>query len=220
LSKPSVRPPVFAELTHRPSAPAPESPRAGAEPLEAVREGHRIAHAIIARAEAQAQEISAAAREQGFETGRRQALEQCGADLQRAATGLAAAASRLEEARQRLHEDLATTLPATAVEIAARILGRQLALRPEAIVHVVREAILAVTPATRVEIRLHPDDLAIVERHRELLAEALGSADVRFDPAPSVGHGGCFIETEGLTLAAGIPQLVERALALLKGDDA
>lgn len=219
MSKPTVRPPVFAELTHRPAPPAPESSRS-AEPLETVREGHRIAHAIIARAEAQAQEISAAAREQGFETGRRLALEQCGAELRQVAAAFAAAAAGLDEARQRLHEGLVATLPAAAVEIAARILGRELSLRPEAFVHIVREAIVAVTPAARVEIRLHPDDLTIIERHRELLAEALGAAEVRFDPAPSVGRGGCFVETAGLTLAAGVPQLLERALALLKGDDA
>ena len=107
-----------------------------------------------------------------------------------------------------------------AVGPEAPILGRELSLKPEALVHIVREAIVAVTPAARVEIRLHPDDLALIEQHRDLLVEALGAAEVRFDPAPSVGRGGCFVETEGLTLAAGLPQLVERALALLKGDDA
>jgi flagellar biosynthesis/type III secretory pathway protein FliH len=219
LSKPSIRRPIFAELAGRPPAPAPEPART-AEPLEAVREGHRIAHAIIARAEVQAQEISAAAREQGLEAGRRVALEQVGGELKQVAVALAAAADHLAEARQRLHDELASTLPAAAVEIAARILGRELSLKPEALVHIVREAIVAVTPAARVDIRLHPADLAVVERHRDLLSEALGTADVRFEPAPSVGRGGCFVETEGLTLTAGVPQLVERALALLKGDEA
>lgn len=219
MFRPTDRPPVFAELTHRPAPPAPAPPRASG-PLEAVREGHRIAQAIIARAEAQAQEISAAAREQGFETGRRLALEQCGAELRRVAAALAAAAGRLHEARQRLHEGLVATLPTAAVEIAGRILGRELSLRPDTLVHIVREGILAVAPAGRMAIRLHPDDLTIIERHRELLAEALGAAEVRFDPAPTVGRGDCFIETEGLTLAAGLPQLVERALVLLKGDEA
>lgn len=218
MSKPSVRPPVFAELTHRAAPAASEGARV-AEPLEAVREGHRIAHAIIARAEAQAQEIGAAAREQGFETGRRQAVEQLGAELKSAAAALSAAAARLEEARRLLGDELASTLPVAAVEIATRVLRRELSVRPEALVHVIRDAITAVLPAARVEIRVHPDDLATIERHRDLLVEILGSAELRLDAAPAVGRGGCFIETEALSVGAGLPQQLERALELLKGDD-
>lgn len=215
-----MRQPVFAELTQRPASAPLREPARAAEPLEAVREGHRIAHAIIARAEAQAQEILAAAREQGFEAGRRQALEQVGAELRSAAEALREAAARLAETRGRLRDEVAATLPAAAVAVAERVLRRELAQRPEVLVHVVREAILAVLPAGRVEVRVHPDDLAVVERHRDQLAEALGGAEMRLEAAASVGRGGCFVETEALTLAAGIPQLLERALALLAGEDA
>jgi flagellar assembly protein FliH len=216
-----VRPPVFAELTQRQAPPAPvrEPARAGG-PLEAVREGHRIAHAIIARAEAQAQEIVAAAREQGLEAGRRQALEQGGAELRAVAGALAAAVAKLEETRAQLREELAATLPAAAVAIAGCVLRRELQAQPDALAHVLREAVLAVLPAARVEIRLHPDDLASLERHRDPLAETLAGVDVRLEPSASVGRGGCFVETDALTLAAGIPQQLERALALLTGDDA
>ncbi len=210
LSSPSVRPPRFAELS-RPPAEAP----AGAA-LEAVREGHRIAHAIVARAEAEAQEIAAAAREQGFEAGRRQALEQVGGELRSAAAALGAAAARLEDLLDRLRQGVIASLPEAAVEIAARVLGQELSARPEALVALIREAVAAVTPAPRVEIQVHPDDLATVERYRDLLAGVLGGAEVRFEASAAVGRGGCFIETPSLTLAAGVPQRLERALALLK----
>lgn len=216
MSKPSVRPPRFAELTHQ--APAAPAGTAASEALEAVREGHRIAHAIVARAEAQAQEVLAAAREQGFEAGRRQALEQVGAELRSLAAALATAAEKLQDARRRLEGELSLALPEAAVEIAARILRRELSVRPEALVHLIREAIAAVAPAPRIDIRLHPEDLATLERHRNLLAEVLAGAEVRFEPAPAVGRGGCFVETPSLTLAAGVPQQLERALALLRGD--
>lgn len=222
MSKPSVRPPLFAELHRRP-APAPtDEPEVsrGAEGLEAVREGHRIAHAIIARAEAQAQEIKEAAREQGLEAGRRQALERATAELGSVAAIFAAAADRLEETRREVARELADELPKLAVEIARRVLGHELATRPETLVAVIREAIVAVMPAPRLDIRVHPDDLAVLEQHRPVLAEALGGADVRFEPSPSVGRGGCFIESPSLTLAGGVLQQLERALALLRGDDA
>jgi len=218
LSKPSVRPPVFTELQRRPAAP-PE-PARSAEGLEAVREGHRIAHAIIARAEAQAHEISAAAREQGFEAGRREALERAQVELRHLGAALAAAAARLEQARQELAETLAAELPALAVGIAERLLLHELSVRPETVVRVIRDAVHAVLPTTRLEIRLHPDDLAILERHRALLADALAGVDVRFEPSPTVGRGGCLLETPALTLAGGLPERVARALELLRGGEA
>jgi len=200
LSKPSVRAPVFAELTHRTPAPAPvqEAPRS-TDALEAVREGHRIAHAIIARAEAQAQEIGAAAREQGFEAGRRQALEQMGAELRSAASALAAAAQKLDDSQSRLHAQVMAELPGAAVEIASRILRQELALKPDALV------------------RVNPEDLAVFDQHKALLADALGSADVRLESSPDIRRGGCLIETDALTLAAGIVEQLERALELLGG---
>jgi flagellar biosynthesis/type III secretory pathway protein FliH len=197
----------------------PDVPR-GAEALEAVREGHRIAHAIIARAEAQAQEIKEAAREQGFEAGRRQALEQKTGELASVAAVFAAAAERFEETQRTITRELVDELPRLAVEIARRVLAHELATHPEMLVGLVRDAIVAVMPAPRLDIRVHPDDLAVLEEHRTLLAEALGGTEVRFEPSPSVGRGGCFVESPSLTLAAGVPQQLDRALKLLRGDDA
>jgi flagellar assembly protein FliH len=214
LSNPSVRPPRFAELQHR--APAEPVETAGTAALDAVREGHRIAHAIIARAEAQAQDVVAAAREQGLEEGRRQALDQVGGELRQAASALAAAAARLEEVRRRLQQDVAGVLPEAAVEIATRVLRQELSQRPEVFVTLIREAILTVTPAPRIEIRVHPDDVAVIGHHRALLDDVLRGVDVRFEPSPSIARGGCQLETAALTLAAGIPEQLERALALLK----
>lgn len=219
MSKPSVRPPVFAELHRRPAPPPAPEPGRGAEGLEAVREGHRIAHAIIARAEAQAQEISAAAREQGFEAGRREALEHASVELRQVLAALAAAAARLEQARQDLAATLGGELPGLAVAIAERLLQHELTTRPETLLEVIRDAVHAVLPATRVEIRVHPDDLAVIERHRQLLADVLAGVDVRFEPTPTVGRGGCFVETPALTLAGGLPQRVARALDLLRGGE-
>ena len=217
MSEPSVRTPVFAELTHRaPAPPAPEPPR-GTDALEAVREGHRIAHAIIARAEAQAQEISAAAREQGFEAGRRHALEQVGAELRHAAGALIAAAQKLADTQAKVQSDVMAELPGAAVEIASRILRQELVLRPDALVRVIRDALGAVTPAARVELRLHPADLAIVDQQKTLLTEVLGTADLRLEASPEIERGGCRVETEALTLAAGIVEQLERALEILGG---
>lgn len=203
------------ELTHRASV-APVA----LTPGDAVREGHRIARAIIARATAQATAIQAAAEEQGRDQGLRLALETEGPALREAAGALAGAAARLEATRRELAEDLSRALPALAVAIAGAVLRRELSLRPETLVELVHDAVATVLPAARVEVRVHPEDLDALERHRGILREALGDAELRLEPSADVGRGGCFIETESLTLAAGLPQQLERALSLLAGTPA
>jgi flagellar assembly protein FliH len=190
--------------------PAPATDDAGV-----LREAHRIARAIVARAEARARELEVTATEQAHQTGVRTAAEREGVALRAAAGALAAAAARLDAARRELTRLWATSLPEIGIAVAERVLRRELALRPETLVQVVRDALGALGAAATIELRLHPDDIDTIQRHRELLADALGAAELRLEPDASVGRGGCVIESESLTLPAGIPQQLERALALL-----
>jgi flagellar assembly protein FliH len=207
---------MLPELTRR----APVAGPAADDAAGSIREGHRIARAIVARAQAQATELEAAAREEGLEIGARLATERDGAALRNAAAALTAATARYDAMTHELGEQLQESLPQMAVTIAERILRRELSMRPETLALVIRDAIATLTPATRVELRLHPDDLATLERYRPLVAEALGGAELKLEAAVEVGVGGCFIETEALTLGAGPLQQLERALALLGGEGA
>lgn len=182
---------------------------------ESVREGHRIARAIVAQAMTQARDIERAAREEGLEIGTRIAVEQEGESLRSAAAALRAAILRVEGAFQELQAGLVTELPRMAVAVAERILRHELSVRPETLALAIRDALGAVLPAIRIEIRLHPDDIATVDRHRDLFADLLGSAELRLEGSPDVDPGECSIGTEALTLAAGPFEQLERALALL-----
>jgi flagellar assembly protein FliH len=184
----------------------------------AVREGQRIALAVVARAEAQAREIEAAAREEGLARGRAEARETEGPALQAAAAALAQAARELAAEQAGLRRRLEADLPGLVVALAGRILRRELALQPELLARLLRDAVAAVVPAARVRLLVHPEDLGCLERHRELIAEALAGAELHLEPCEEVGRAGCLVETDALSLAAGLPQLLERALALLGGE--
>ena len=218
-----VRPAALPELS-RPAAPPAGVTTAlapAAAPPDAagsIREAHRIGRAIVARAQAQAREIQAAAQEEGLEIGTRQAIARESAALRNAAEALGAAAARYDALAGELATALRRELPGMAVAVAERVLRRELSVRPETLALVIRDAIAALTPASRLDLHLHPDDLATIERHRALLADVLGGADLKLQPAPAVGAGGCFIETESFTLGAGVLEQLDRALALLKAD--
>ena len=217
MSDPLIRPVAFPELTR---VVAPVATTDVDDAGESIREAHRISRSIVARANEQAREIQAAAHEQGLEQGTRQAVEREGEALRNAVAAFTEATRRLAATGEQLHAALTAELPSMAVTIAERILRHELSVRPETLVHVLRDALGAVLPATRVEIRLHPDDIATVERHRALLAEITGGAELRVEASPDVGVGGCSIETESLRLDAGPLAQLERALALLRSEDA
>jgi flagellar assembly protein FliH len=212
-----VRPFALPELEHRP--PPPREPAVSADSAgDALREGQRIARAIVARATAHARELQAAAEERGTETGMRAALDREGPALRNVAAALADAVTRVEGARRDLVRRMEATVPDLVVGIAERVLGRELTVDPARLVDVIRDAIPAVLPASSIRLRLHPEDLATIERHRSRLDEVVGGAGLAVEASLEVGRGGCVIDTESLILPAGIPQQLDRALALLKAD--
>jgi len=217
LSERAVRPFTFSELERRPAPAVTPTPDA-TDALREVREGQRLARAIVARATAQAREIQAAAEEGGMEAGRRAAFDREGPALRSAIAALAEAVARAESMRRELVRRLEATLPELAVAIAERVLRRELMVEPARLVDVIRDAVPAVLPATSIHVRLHPDDLATVERHRSRLEDVIGSAQLSLEASPEVGQSGCVVETESLILPTGIPQQLERALGLLKAE--
>jgi flagellar biosynthesis/type III secretory pathway protein FliH len=214
LSEPGVRPFMLPELDRRPGKAA--SP--GDTAADTLREGQRLARSIVTRATAQAREMQAAAEERGLEAGTRAAFDREAPALRSVAAALADAVARVEAARRDLIRRLEATVPELAVAIAERVLRRELSVDPSRLADVIRDAMPAVLPAASIHVRLHPDDLATLERHRGRLEDVIGASALSLDASPEVGRGGCVIETESAILPAGIPQQLERALALLKGE--
>lgn len=133
--------------------------------------------------------------------------------------GLAAVTELLTAARahsQRAQKSAESDLRILAVRIAERILGRELTLSPDAVVDIAAEALRHAGGPKEVLLRVHPDDLKALERGRPRLLERCTHAHaVQLRPDPTVGRGGCIIETELGTVDARLPlqlQAIERAL--------
>lgn len=160
---------------------------------------------IVASARAEADAVCEEARRAGFAAGREEGL----ASVTELAARLRAEASRREE-------EAAPELRRLAVRIAEKILGRELQLAPDAVVDVVRAAIVAARARRELVVRVHPDDLAAVAAAAPRLAAELarrGDVAVRGDAA--VPRGGCLVDTEVGTIDARLDvQLaaIERAL--------
>jgi type III secretion system HrpE/YscL family protein len=152
----------------------------------AVFDAHGEAERILADARAEATDLRERARAEGLATGRAEADAELGARM---------AALAVEAARARAAA--ADDLKRLAVHIAEKILGHALAVDQGLCADVCAQALATAAEQRRITLRVHPDDLAIVEaarpRFRGLLARA-DDFELRADAALS--RGGCIIETE------------------------
>ena len=184
--------------------------------------GHRIdgalfdaaarARARLAEADAEAERILAAAREErarihaeAAEAGRQEGLG-------RAAATMAGAAAE----RERRLADLAGEVAALALEVARKVLGRELALDPEAVVALAAAAVAEARERREVALRVSPGDAPALRRSEGRLAALLARApglSLREDP--SLAPGEMVIETEAGTIDARVEaQLAALARAL------
>jgi flagellar biosynthesis/type III secretory pathway protein FliH len=150
------------------------------------------AAALLARAQSEADALRAdasavreAARRDGFEAGRADGV---------AEAAVALAAAHAEAAR--LVAAAAPTAIALAAKMAEKIVGRAVALAPDTMAEIAREALAACRPGPgTVRVRIHPDDLPAVEARRAALEGGGPAATLELVADEAVGRHGCVIET-------------------------
>ncbi|MEE2972668.1 MAG: FliH/SctL family protein [Planctomycetota bacterium] len=176
----------------------------------------REAAAIVAEARAEAERLVAGAAERGFAEGvargeaeGRAAGMEAGS-LEGAQAAEAAVSERFQAlgdgwtealeafigSREELREQARRDLLRLSLAIAERVLGRLPACDPTLVVDQLEAAMQMLTGATALRVRIHPDDLPIVERHFERAVatmNAAGRADVVFDPDEQIVRGGCLV---------------------------
>ena len=148
--------------------------------VRAERRGPAVMPRLVADAHAAADSI----REAAEASGRARAREAARAEL---------AADRIEAARARCDalDELTQQTREIALLAAQHLVQAELTLKPERIAEIVESLLVRVRRAERAVVRVHPDDLAALERFRhdrEL-------AHVEFESAPSLARGGCIVAT-------------------------
>jgi flagellar assembly protein FliH len=150
------------------------------------------AEAASARA-ALATELGSAredAERRGYEAGLAAGREAAHAEV----TELLVAARADADAARLRSRDAAVVL---ARRMAEKIVGRAVTLAPEVMGEIVAQALAASRArAGAVVVRVHPEDLAALEKDRPRWAARLSAAaEVRLAADPSVGRHGCVVET-------------------------
>jgi flagellar assembly protein FliH len=138
------------------------------------------------------------ARQQGWQDGYRDGLAALEAAkrlfAQQTSAQFAALVESFEAGTAALEAQLADAVAQSAVRLARQVVRSELALRPECIVQVAREALGAIVlSAKHLRLSLNPADLALV--HAEA-ADALAARDVLLQADPSLARGGCVVESD------------------------
>lgn len=182
-----------------------------------VGQAQQEAENLIKRAQDQQQEIIEQSRQLGWQEGREEGLKQIHSEvagyLQEAETVLAKA----EEERQKIIQGTEEEIVLLALDIAKKIIKKEIELGSSVIREITQQAIKKATHREKVIIRVNAVDLEYVEKERGILREKSGSSDLIILPDPTVEPGGCVLETDLGTVDARIDtQLTQIREALLK----
>jgi flagellar assembly protein FliH len=104
-----------------------------------------------------------------------------------------------------------TSVTDLAIRIARKIIDVEVEQNQEAVLQAVHECLAYVEDKTKVIIRVNPDDLEAVRRHRNDWLESLESIDhLLIEAEPTVLPGGCVVETPIGDVDAQIEERLER----------
>lgn len=198
---PDIDPALLAGLNSLPTAAELERMHE-----EARAAGHAEGHAAGQR------EGLAAGHEEGFRKG----YEEGQTLARQEAARLAELAGNLDQALAHLDAEVAEELMALSIEIARQMVQHTLRDAPDSVVETVRAA-LGQLPQNHAQIRVHPDDAALVREH---LGEQLAHAGQRVVEDSTISRGGCRIESAGAQIDATMETRWRRILENLGRHDA
>jgi flagellar assembly protein FliH len=183
-----------------PELPHTNEPQASAHDIrDAVsQETRKMRHELEAAFKGRLQEAQAAARDESAK------------EFQKAIDLLANYAKLLSMEKMEVVSRYEKEVLDLAFEIAGKILGGELAERPESIVHVARSALQQVIDCQKIKVRANPNDVKHLQTLRADLAGQL-SQDARIEliSDAAIASGGCVIDTEKGSLDARIGSQLE-----------
>jgi flagellar assembly protein FliH len=176
-------------------------------PDELLQTARAEAERLVAEAQTRAAEIERGARERGRAEALAQAQAQAQFELNRAVEDLRVRlAGTLEELavlRSKLTARAEQDLVRLALEIAKKVVQREVKVDHEVALTLARVALGRLHSRAGAVVRLHPDDYAYVAAHRERLS---GESSVEIVEDRSVGPGGCVVQSEMGEIDARIEQ--------------
>ena len=140
-------------------------------------------------------ECEKAAYERGRQEGERVLREQLLQERKEMAELQNGVVNSLRQLLPQIAQEMETALIQLALESARKIVGG-LEIDLQTVERVVREALNQVQDTAEISIRLHPEDLALLQKHQSPVLGGLPeTGPLRFSGSPEVTRGGCIVHT-------------------------
>ncbi|MFO1227692.1 FliH/SctL family protein [Roseateles sp.] len=161
------------------------------------------------------------ARQTGYQDGYRDGMAALDAFkqsfAQQMSAQIGAIAGNFDAEFRALEEDMAQSVARIAVELARQVVRSELATRPELIARVAHDAVEALQASARqVRVRVHPDDLALVQQG---LGEEFAARQALLLPDPEIARGGVKVDADIASVDASIATRWQQAVAALGQSD-
>lgn len=197
--------------------------KARAEARAIVEAARQQAGAILEQARqaaaGEAEQIKSAAAREGYEQGYREALEAAREDAEKTR---AAARKVLEQAEQLRREKLAglkDEILGLALEIAEKVVARELELQPGVVLGIAGEALQLVANRKTVVLKVNPVDWQACRDNKEQLLNHLPPrAELNILTDEQIERGGCVVETDYGRVDARITARWENVIQAIKGE--
>jgi flagellar assembly protein FliH len=162
---------------------------------------------VLEETQRKASEIEKEAYEKGFSEGQEAGAELGEKMAEASLKQYSASLEALNGLRKGLFETSEREVIRLALEIARKIIKREVAIDEELILALVRVALERVADQALITVRVNPKDYNAIERHRAASANggALGES-VKLVEDPLIARAGCIIETESGTIDARIEE--------------
>lgn len=153
------------------------------------------------------QAIEEAARSEGYARGHAEGVAAGQAEIRRIAAQMEGILDAFTRPLARLDGEVGDALGDLAVRIAGALLGRSYAADPELLENLVHEALdIAGSDHRQVELRLHPDDLAMLTPHLVLLD------GVRLAPDTTLARGDLRLHADSVRIDGSLSARLNAAL--------
>jgi len=167
---------------------------------------------VLSAVRAEAEQIRAEAWAAGEAEGRAAGLAGARADAQPAVAALAATLESVEQLKAQMISELEQDAVEMALRLAEQILAGVIAVEPERVIDVGRNALRHLTERRRVTLVVNPEDLELVsERVEQLQSELGGIEHLAVQSDRRIGRGGAIARTDSGEIDSGIDAQLARA---------
>ncbi|MGI6452772.1 MAG: FliH/SctL family protein [Syntrophomonadaceae bacterium] len=202
----------------RKELPEKMEPTAAQSEEDIIAQAHEAAGLIIQQAQAKGQVLEQEAYEKGYQQGYNEGLKKAETETQNLYTTARAVLEEVNEVRRQVFLEAEVDLVQLAIKIAEKLVCRQLELKPDTIVDIVKEACNQARDCQQVVIYVAPHQVETLRaRQQEIAAKLYASEKIHFIADPLLKAGDCKIETEQGCIDATLTTMLEQLNGAIKG---